>query len=73
MLNKCTLFLKHLSFWRCQVLLTIPLNYPIPGSVKEAINKLRENNVKAFVLDLQNNRFLPADFGVPFHLIMLKF
>ncbi|KAM3369315.1 hypothetical protein ACQJBY_017297 [Aegilops geniculata] len=30
-------------------------NQNAAGSVKEAIKKLRENNVKAFVLDLRNN------------------
>uniref|UniRef100_A0A453LLE9 PDZ domain-containing protein n=1 Tax=Aegilops tauschii subsp. strangulata TaxID=200361 RepID=A0A453LLE9_AEGTS len=47
-------------------------NQNAAGSVKEAIKKLRENNVKAFVLDLRNNRFLPAELGVPCHLILLK-
>ena len=48
------------------------LDYPIPGSVEEAIKKLRENNIKAFVFDLHVNRFLPVEFMVDFHLMLLK-
>ena len=48
------------------------LDYPIPGSVEEAIKKLRENNIKAFVFDLRINIFLPAGFVVAFHLMLLK-
>lgn len=40
------------------------IHYPPAESVKEAINTLRDNNVKSFVLDLRNNRFGPAEIGV---------
>uniref|UniRef100_A0A0E0NMS4 Tail specific protease domain-containing protein n=1 Tax=Oryza rufipogon TaxID=4529 RepID=A0A0E0NMS4_ORYRU len=39
-------------------------NQNAAGSVKEALQKLRENNVKSFVLDLRNNRFGLAETGL---------